>query len=433
MGCPQGSDEGASSEIKAILPHWMARRDVWWINHYALTPNYSGGTRHYDLATELGSRSTKVTVFACDVALDTRKRRSLGPKDLYRIEEFGNARFVWINAAEYQANDWRRFLNIYTFSRNLKRTARILGKNEGPGIVIGSSPHLGAAVDALDIAQRQDAPFLAELRDLWPQALVDMGSLSEKHPFTMLMRRQEAKLYKGAKGIIVLAKGSMGYLEKRGIDRDSMLYLPNGIHGGSFSPNLARAEARQKFDMTKFTVVYAGAHGPANALDTIVRAALLVDPATIEFLLVGNGPSKSSLKALAASLKSPVRFMSSVPKSEVPNLLLAADAAAITLQNIDAFGYGVSPNKLFDYMGASKPVLCAVPGDMAALVEEAKCGVVTTPEDPVAFAGGARKLADSSENALAEMGERGRQLVQDQFDRRKLADRLIGYLDKMAG
>lgn len=407
----------------------MSRREVWWVNHYALTPNYSGGTRHYDLSTELAARGFKVSVFACDVALDTRKRRSLGAKDLYRIEEFGDARFVWVNAAEYEANNWRRLLNLYTFSRNFKRTAaKLIAEGARPDVIIGSSPHLGAAVDALKIAQRFKVPFVAELRDLWPQALVDMGTMKESHPFTRLMRSQESRLCKGAHGIIVLARGSTGYLEKMGIDPKRVLFVPNGVHGGSFNPALDREEGRRRFGFDKFTVVYAGAHGPANALDGIVRAALLVDNKAIEFVLVGDGPSKLQLKALAAEIKSPVRFMDPVPKNEVPDLLHAADAAAITLKDIDAFGYGVSPNKLFDYMGARKPVICSVPGDMAAMVEEAQCGLVTAPEDPVEMANGARKLADMKEDERRAMGERGQELVHSQYDRRRLADRLAGYL-----
>lgn len=401
---------------------------LWWVNHYAITPASSGGTRHYDMATELAKHGIYTTVFACDIALDTRRRRTLGTDELYRIEECNGFRFVWINSNEYDGNGPGRFLNMLTFQSNLLKVAKEIAEDGVPEAVIGSSPHLGAAVAAGRIAASYRSPFYAELRDLWPQALIDMGGLKKSHPVTMLMRWQESTLYRLAKKIIVLAKGSESYLVKYGLKEENILLIPNGVHLGHFAADSTREANRAKYGFTKFTAIYTGAHGPANALENVVKAAKLVDPEQIEFVLVGDGPSKANLVALAKEIESPVRFMAPVSKSDVPSILGAADAGVITLQNIPAFAYGVSPNKLFDYMGAKLPVICAVPGDMADIVGHAKCGLVIEPENPEEIAGAATKLCSASQAERAEMGVRGREVVTSQFDRQKLAKRLADFL-----
>lgn len=400
----------------------MGGARVWWVNHYAITPESSGGTRHYDFATELARRGHEVTVFACDVALDTRKRRSLKPGQLFRIEELDGARFVWINAPEYHANNWRRLINVIVFSRNLKAVCRLMEAK--PDLIIGSSPSLNAACAAAKIAKELGVPFVAELRDLWPQALVDMGEFSESHPGVRWMRRMESFLYSSAREFIVLAEGSASYLSRRGIASDRVHYIPNGVNLASFQPQHPREEVRQRLGFDKFTIVYAGAHSSANALGTVVRVASQVDATAIEFVLVGDGPQKAALQALAKETNSPVRFLDPVSKAEMPDLLNAADAALITLKNVDAFGYSVSPNKLFDYMGAGKPVLCAVPGDMATLVERAGCGLPVPAENPEALARRATEMSRFPTDVLAAMGRQGMALVRDQFDRQKLTDEL---------
>ena len=129
--------------------------------------------------------------------------------------------------------------------------------------------------------------------------------------------------------IIILALGSRDYLLGRGVASDKIVYIPNGVHLGNFKEVTSRSEARKEFGFTKFTIVYTGAHGPANALDTILRAAdFLNNRNDVEFVLVGDGPSKSALVEEAPRLKlKNVRFMDPVPKAKIPQLLTAADAA----------------------------------------------------------------------------------------------------------
>lgn len=399
--------------------------EIWWVNQYAITPDLPGGTRHYDLGVELARRGFRVKVFASDVNLALRKRTKLQPGQLYAIEPRDGIEFVWVQAAEYEKNNWRRTWNMLSFSRNVMRVARLLDGASRPAVVIGSSPHPFAALAAERVAAKANARFFLELRDLWPQALIDMSGLSEWHPATITMRAMEWYLYARAKRIVILAQGSQRYLERRGVAAGRTLFLPNGVHLGHFQPHLSREKAREHYAFRDFTIVYAGAHGPANSLETVLQAAKLLEDVPVEFVLVGDGPAKPRLIELARQQRvANVRFLAPVPKREMADLLHAADAGLITLKNAKAFAYGISPNKLFDYMAAAKPVVCSVPGDMAAMVRTAQTGLVSIPEDPVSLVEAVRELLSLGPEGTMALGENGRQFLLQHFRREALVDRL---------
>lgn len=403
--------------------------NLWWINHYAISPDQPGGTRHYDMGTELTRRGHHVTLFASDINLSLRQHMKLKPGQRFLVEPYGDVNFVWVWAEIYQGNNWRRFWNMLTFAWNFRRVALRMDRSSRPDVIIGSSPHPFAALAAAHVARRLKSRFFLELRDLWPQALVDMGDVSEKHPAVRVMRKLEKNLYSRAEKIIILAEGSREYLLKKGVPPERIVYLPNGVHLGHFQALSSREEARAKYNLSQFTFVYTGAHGPANNLETILTAAQLLKGEPLEFLLVGDGPAKAALmeKAKVEGITN-VRFIAPIPKEEIPTLLLAADVGVITLKNAQAFAYGVSPNKLFDYMGAKLPVLCSVPGDMAKLVRQAQAGIVSTPENPESLADAALTLFRLSYEERRYMGEEGYAYIAQNFCRETLVECLEGLL-----
>ena len=215
------------------------------------------------------------------------------------------------------------------------------------------------------------------------------------------------------------------------------MYIPNGVHLTNFQVECHgdvrenKEEYRNEFGFEGFTIVYTGAHGPANSLRTILAAADILGEqcSDIRFVLVGDGPSKKDLvrDAYERGLTN-IRFIDPIAKESIPKLLCAADAAVITLRAVDTFSYGVSPNKLFDYMAAGKPIICAVPGDMAELVNSSKAGITVEPDDPDALANAAKRLSVMTAEELNAIGEQGRQLVRREFSRAVLADQLMSIL-----
>ncbi|HXY30876.1 MAG TPA: glycosyltransferase family 4 protein [Gemmatimonadaceae bacterium] len=405
-----------------------ATRSLLWVNHFAVAPVDGGGTRHVEIARELVRRGWQVTIAASDFHLHSRGyTRRRGPSDRSVIRErVDGVEIDWLWAAPYSRNDWRRALNWLTFSRSVTWWRPAPGGRQ-PNVIIGSSPHLLAAAASLRLARRLGVPFLFEVRDLWPESLLAAGG--RKGLLYYALDAIARRLYRSSDRIIVLAQGVGEYLATRGVPRSQIVYVPNGA-----DVDPAPSRPRQA-DGSRLTAVYAGAHGPANGLDTVVdAAALLRDDPRIRFLLVGDGPSKNDLvaRARARSLTN-MEFREPVPKDQVAALLLAADLGLMVLRDAPLFSFGVSPNKLFDYMAAGLPIVCNVPGEVADILRQAGSGVQATDSSPEALASAVRRVAALDPAARSALGAAGRSWVVANNSREALAARVDEALRPLVG
>ncbi len=220
-------------------------------------------------------------------------------------------------------------------------------------MVYGSSPHLGAALAGWLIATVRRAPFVLEVRDLWPQILADSGMLPETSLVYRGLKVLERFLYRRADAIVVLARGSAGVIAGEGIDEAKIHFLPNGAEPADFEVDEPRKELRQELGFEGIVVVYAGAHGPANGLDLALDAAEKLADTKARFVFIGDGVAKAELMADAeARGLANVEFRDPIPKAEIPRVFAAADIGLHCLADVPLFRHGVSPNKLYDYMAA---------------------------------------------------------------------------------
>lgn len=392
---------------------------IYWVNQYAVSPDQPGGTRHYDFAKELGRRGHDVSLVASDINLSTRKysRRS-GPRDLRaHPERIGGVKFTWLTAGSYRGNNWRRVASMVVFG--LVTTRHLLRvEKDARTVFIGSSPHLFAALGAWVASKVRKVPFVFEVRDLWPESYSEVSGRDTGPEVTML-RKIADLLYKRSDAIIVLADSNVDRICERGIPRSRITLVPNGVDLRGFE------NAEEGVDLAQpgvFTFVYAGAHGPANDLATVVKAAAELQRRgrdDIGIVLLGDGASKDELVAQANELGlRNIRFLDPVPKNGIASTLRSADAGLMVLAAVDLFTYGVSPNKLFDYMGAGLPVLANVPGLVEDVISRAGVGTTVPGGDPEALADGMEAMAD---NPPADAAEHGAKFIAENYDRRKLA------------
>ncbi|HJQ10043.1 MAG TPA: glycosyltransferase family 4 protein [Gemmatimonadaceae bacterium] len=392
------------------------RLRLLWVNHFAVTSADGGGTRHFEFARELCRNGWEVTIAASDFNFQSRvytRRESASSRETI-VEDIDGVRFEWHWAAPYATNDWRRGWNWLTFARSVTSRQR----ERHFDIVIGSSPHLLAAYCASRLAKRRQIPFVFEVRDLWPESLIAAGGRKGVvyHSLALLA----AHLYRAAKQIVVLAAGSREYLVASGIDPERIDVIPNGVATDA-SPT-SRPEASQR----PFTLVYTGAHGPANGLHIVLEAARLVtDMPKVRFVLVGDGPAKPDLVRTSElwGLRN-VEFRKPVSKAEIPVLLSEADAALMILRDAELFSFGVSPNKLGDYMAAGLPIICNVRGEVAATLAESGAGVQTSDASAEGLARAVRLLASMPASERQNLGNSGRLWVRRERSIQMLAKRL---------
>lgn len=398
-------------------------RMLYLVNQFAVAPDQPGGTRHFEMAREFVRRQLLTTIVASDLNLSTRcyLRRADVSNRRYLRETVDGVDFAWLPAGNYEANDWRRAFSMAIFSMHVFWF--LIRAPMPPGtVVIGSSPHLLAAVAARFAAFVRRVPFVLEVRDLWPESLRVSGA--RPGPLYPVLRLVADVLYRTSQAIVVLAAGNLDRIAERGADRALIHYVPNGVDpsvfdGAEVAPLPQVPEGRRAF-------IYAGAHGPANGLDLVLAAAAELQRRgddRIHVVLVGDGPSKKELVAAARNgAISNVSFLDPVPKSQIPGLMKASVGAIMPLADVELFRYGVSPNKLFDYLCSGLPVITNVPGDVARIVMESKAGIVVAPGDPTG-------LADAMVRVLeGEVDGNGRDWVLKHHDRGRLAAELAAVV-----
>lgn len=386
---------------------------IWLINHYAIPPTSAGGTRHYNFAKQLQKRGHEVVIIAANYNhLSHRYMGSL--KDEAELDTRFEVPFVWLPVPAYKGNTLARFWNMLAFMNSILRN-KILPQLPVPDLVLGSSPHLFAALGAARLARRMKKPFILEIRDLWPESLVDLGRFTAKHPLIIVMKWIERYLYKHAQGVISLLPCADQYLIQEGVKPESILWLPNSVDLSAIP-----GDALIPPTNAKFTIMNAGAHGVANDLDTVLSAAKILENQglsdRIRICLVGDGPEKARLKQRAVNENiHMVEFMDAVPKNQVYDLLKQADAFLMLLKNSPVFRWGISPNKLFDYLAMERPIIFAVDTPFNP-IEKAKAGLTIKPSEPEALASAIYNLALTPKTELQEMAKRGKRYVMEHHD-----------------
>jgi len=397
------------------------------------TPSDAGGTRHYELAQCVIARGDRFSVVASDFGYLSAKH--IAGSVTGREEVVDGIRVLRVATSRSAHRGLAgQLLSFLTFAAS-SLVAGLRVRNVD--VVLATTPPIFQAVTAWLVASLRRRPLILEIRDLWPEFIIDMGKL--RNPVIIAVaRRLERFLYRKADSFIVNSPAYVGYLESKGVPRDRIALVPNGVSPDMFADDADVARdadtLRARYGLTgKFVAMYAGAMGPANDLEVLLDAAAeLRDDERIQIVLVGDGKQRMLLEANAhaRSLRN-VTFAGPQSKGDMRTFLHAADVCVATLQNIAMFRM-TYPNKVFDYLAAARPVVLGIDGVIRDVVERAQGGLFVNPGDSRALAQAIRQLA-SEPDRCREMGERGRAYVREHFNRRDHGELFTSVLRSAAG
>jgi len=403
------------------------------VNHYAGSPKHGMEYRPYHLARQWVQQGHQLTI----VAASFSHLRTVAPPASGRVTEewIDGIRYLWLKTPEYHGNGVRRAVNMFAFAWHLQRHGGRLARECSPEIVIASSPHPLIIYSCVRIARKAAAQLVFEVRDLWPLTLVEVGGMSPWHPFVALLQGAENYAYRHADRVVSVLPKADEHMRRHGMAAGKFVYLPNGIDAAQWEADASPlpAEHAQVLSRLKeegcLLVGYAGGHGISNALDALLEAARLVDDRRLRFVLVGQGPEKDRLRGKAEQAGAgQVLFLPPVPKASIPALLAEMDVLYLGWNRNPLYRFGISPNKLFDYMMAGKPVVHAVEAGND-LVAESGCGISCAPDDPAAIAAAIRDLLERPRVEVEAMGRRGRAYVVRCHDYGMLAQRFLKSLE----
>ena len=398
------------------------------INQVFVSPEEPGHTRHFELGKYLKDHGHELVIVASDLNYQTGQR-TVERSGLYAEQNFEGVRVLrsYVYPAIHRSYIWR-IIAFFSFMFSSTLTALHV---KDVDLVLGTTPPIFQAVSAWAVAVLRRKPFLLEVRDLWPEFGISMGVL--KNPVIIALSRWlEMFLYRRATHILVNSPAYREYMLAKGVSADKVTYIPYGTDVEMFNPAIDSISIRKELNLdNKFVVLYAGALGQANDIDTLLRAAeRLKKYDKIHFVLFGDGKERARLEAEAKRMGlTNVLFAGTRPKKEMPLIVASADACLAILQDIPAFRT-TYPNKVFDYMAAGRASIIAIDGITRELIESSRGGVYVNPADDTMLA---QKILEMSRDPVQvrAMGLNAREYLVKNLDRRDKLNETLGLLEKL--
>ena len=400
----------------------MNSKNIWIINEYAGSPYHGMEFRHYYLGKELVKLGNRVTVVSSSYShlfknLPKEKRENIDGVD-----------YLWLRTFNYgKSHDKSRVLKWFLFMFKVFFLPFSLQK---PDVIIVSPMAPFPILPAYLLSKFYGAKLIYEVKDIWPLSLVELGGFSPSHPFIRFMGWFEKFALKKSDYIVSNLQNYGEHMKNDiGIDR-AFEWISNGVDLDEIAQKEAlNLELQNKIPKDKFIVGYTGTVGVANALDSFCEAAKILEKnREILFVIVGDGQEKEKLASLYTKLDN-IIFIESIPKKQIQSMLSLFDACYIGLKEESLFKYGVSPNKLYDYMYSAKPVLYAIDSGANNIVKSADCGISVEAENPEAIACGIEKLYMMG-NKREKLGKNAKEYTLKHFTYDKLAQKYQELMEK---
>ncbi|MEX8192614.1 glycosyltransferase family 4 protein [Comamonas guangdongensis] len=403
------------------------------INHYAGSQIHGMEFRPYYLAREWVRMGHKVQIVAGAYS-HIRARQPKMPLGVRWLDEIlDGIAYRWYATPSYRGNGVGRVYSMVSFLWHLWRNGKALARDFKPDVVIASSTYPMDIWPARRIAKAAGARLVFEVHDLWPLSPMELGGMSKWHPFILWVQMAEDYAYRHADKVVSMLPKAQPYMQARGMAAKKFFYVPNGVDEEEWTaPHSLPAEVVQHLQKIRGKglpiVGYSGTHGLANALDDLLSAAQRLE-GRAEVVLVGTGPERERLLArVREEHLSNVHMLPAVAKQAVPNLLEAFDITFIGSTANPLYRFGISPNKLMDYMFAAKPVVMAIDAGNDP-VGESGCGITVRAGDVEAIIQAVLRLTELSTVERETMGQAGRAFILRNQTYAQLAQR---FLDAVA-
>ena len=397
--------------------------NILYLHQYFATRKGTTGTRSYEFARHLVGKGHRVTMMTsglenCEFPVPEGKQ--------YAEFETEGIHVVAIAAAYNDPqvgtgmSGLQRMFKFYQFAWLACRVGK---KLPAPDVVFATHTPLTIGLAGLTLGQYFKVPFVFEVRDLWPEALVNVGALKNP-PAIWWLERMAKKTYAGAKHIVALSPGMKEGIVRAGVPADKITVIPNASDLDLFGPDIDGSAERQRLGLKdRFAAIYFGAMGLANGLEYVIEAARILAERRsnhIVLVLLGSGGKRAGLEKLANEyeLKNVIFSDPASDKEQLTRIVAGCDVCLTIYRASKEHTW--SPNKMFDALAAGKPVLINVPGWLGETIEKNNCGRCLDANHPETLADALVELAGNPE-LCRQMGKKARGLAERQFDRVKLA------------
>lgn len=403
---------------------------IWILTHYAVPPSMGMGgvIRHYYFTKYLAEKGHELKLFTASKIHNSTINMIKG-KELYSEQVVEGVPYTFVKSSDYHGNGLSRIWNMLEFPFRLWKSCN---KFSLPDVIYTSSPDIFTAFTALLYARKKGIPCVVEVRDLWPESIVEYKGMSRKNPIILALYWLEKWIYQHADRLIFTMEGGPDYIRERGwegkVDLSKIYHINNGVDLDEFDWNRKQYQLKDADleNTDTFKMAYTGVIRLVNNLGLLVDTAKLLQEQgheKIKFLIWGQG---DELEALRKRVKQEnitnICFKGFVDKKYIPFILSKVELNLMHSNAADIMRFGSSPNKLFDYLAAEKPILLDRPCNYD-LISRYNCGISISNQSAQQIANAVLEFVHMPLEKRAEMGKRARKAVED-YDYRRLAEKL---------
>ncbi len=397
--------------------------NIVYIHQYFRTPEEAGGTRSYFIARALVEAGHHVTMIG-----------SKPEGQAESVKYYTTDGFRVISIRNYYANRLGVFERLKSFFRFMWKATRVLFTQKEVDLVIATSTPLTVGIPALLFKKIRKTPYLFEVRDLWPEAPIQLGAL--KNP---LLRKLalvlEKMICRNASHIVALSPGMKEGVAKVLGSAENISMIPNMAKIDRFWQRERDAILMEELGLNNstFKIIHFGAMGISNGLDYILDAAAILKSRgwnKIQFIFLGDGGVAPRLiERKSAEALDNVLFFPKEPMARTSEIVNLCDASIVPFLNLPIL-YTNSPNKLFDSLSAGLPVIVNSAGWTKQMVEENKCGAYVDPDNPNELANLAMDW-ESNADLVKTMGANARRLAETTYDKSILCNEFVEVVNDL--
>lgn len=407
--------------------------NILYINHYAGSPEMGMEFRPYYLAREWIKMGHNVTIVAADFSHLRVKNPDVSND--FKLQKIDDIQYLWIKTGRYKGNGFARAVTMAQFVFKLYLKSKWIVSKFSPDVVICSSTY---PIDTF-VGQKickvstKDVKLIHEVHDLWPSTLTEVGGMSKCNPFVLIMQMGENSAYRHSDKVVSLAPLALPYMLKHGLRKEKFVHIPNGVAEDEWQnvkdiPLEVKTQILELKKKNLFIVGYVGGHSISNSLDDIIDTADRMRDQKVHFILVGDGIEKNRLVNRATKMKlNNIDFIPPIEKKMIPSLLGYFDCGFISALPSPLYRFGTCMNKIFDYMAAGLPIICAITTPQSQ-VSEAKCGICLDSGDIDGIVESITQLSKMNGDEINAFSRRGKEAVKNFYTYDKLAKQ---FLDSM--
>lgn len=405
---------------------------IWLINHYAVPPEYYPLARQTYFAKYLQRKGHEVIIFAASTVHNS-DLNLIADSTPYRKLQKNGVKYVVVKCHGYKGNGMDRIFNMTEFALKLPKVCTHFRKPDA--IVATSMPPMSCAM-GIHLARKYHCKGIAEIADLWPESLIEYGMAKEKSVTVYALRKLEKWIYKNANLTVFTGEGGYDYIVEQNwhheISREKVKYLNNGIDLEAFDYNKDHFQIEDP-DLKNpniFKVIYTGSIRKVNNVGLLLDVAKHIQNKTVKILIWGDGEELPVLKERVTRENiSNICFKGKVEKKYIPYIVSCADLNIAHNNPSKIFRFGISFNKIFDYLAAGRPILCDFPANYNPVIMR-NAGIAVETANPNDIAKQIEGFISMSQKELDKYCMNARETAKE-YDFERLTTKLLDYISSI--